>query len=143
MLKHLAALSIAATLTGSCSLSFGPEDNALVLAASQCSATAVADVLAGGKWSADKKDEFGGYPLEYAAAGDELECVDVAALLLDAGADPNSRSGSGDETPLSVAVASGSSIEMVQLLLKSGADGCATVDVPAFYRIGGRVRRDD
>ncbi len=64
-----------------------------------------------------------GTPLNSAAAGRH---ADVARLLLDAGADPNARQGSG-WTPLHSAAHNGDP-DMVVLLLAHGADPAATND---------------
>ena len=64
-----------------------------------------------------------GTPLNSAAAGRH---TDVARLLLDAGADPNARQGSG-WTPLHSAAHNGD-LGMVGLLLARGADATATND---------------
>lgn len=64
-----------------------------------------------------------GTPLNSAAAGRH---ADVARLLLDAGADPNARQGSG-WTPLHSAAHNGD-IAMIELLLSRGADAAATND---------------
>ena len=64
-----------------------------------------------------------GTPLSSSAAGRH---ADVARLLLDAGADPDARQGSG-WTPLHSAAHNGD-LELVELLLSHGADPAATND---------------
>eukprot|EP01060_Flectonema_neradi_P012443 TRINITY_DN1925_c0_g1_i1.p1 TRINITY_DN1925_c0_g1~~TRINITY_DN1925_c0_g1_i1.p1 ORF type:complete len:560 (+),score=85.55 TRINITY_DN1925_c0_g1_i1:47-1726(+) len=48
--------------------------------------------------------------------------IDLVRLLLDAGADPNKRSGATKMTPLSVACRTKNNLEVIQLLIEKGAD---------------------
>lgn len=63
-------------------------------------------------------DLSGNTPLHTAAKHGR---TDIAALLLEGGADPDSRARQG-ETPLHVAVGEANSLDMVRLLLEHGAD---------------------
>ena len=67
----------------------------------------------------DQRVIGGECPLHWAASGG-TDRSDVIALLLEAGADVNARSGGG-RVPLHSAAGSGS-LEHVSLLLKAGAD---------------------